>query len=73
MIHAIKHVYSDHPWNPKFVAIFARGLLFSGSFVLHKLKLGLQWSSSCCCQVVVSSGFQNYQNNCLTQYSCMHY
>ncbi len=32
----IKLVYNDHPWDPKFVAIVDRLLLFRGSFMLLK-------------------------------------
>ncbi len=48
----LKPVYNDHLWDPKFVAIVDRWSLFRGTFMLQKLKLGLQ-NRGRCRQVVV--------------------
>ena len=38
----VKHVYNDHPWDPKFVAVVDRWSLFRGTFMLQKFKMGPQ-------------------------------
>ena len=55
----VKPVYNDHPRDPEFVAVVDRWPLFRGSFMLCKLKLGLQ-NAVRCRQVVVSSGLTVY-------------
>jgi len=50
--YTVKLLYNDHPWDPKFVAVADRWLLFRGCFMLWKLKMGPQ-NCGRCRQVVV--------------------
>ena len=54
-IYTVKPVYNEHPREPKFVAVFDWWLLFRGSFVLLKVKMGPQ-NGGRCRQVFVIGG-----------------
>ncbi len=44
---AVKPVYNDHPWDPKFVAIVDRWSLFRDRFMFSRSKCGLQNRGRC--------------------------